>query len=170
MAELGAAARSLYVDVREAILGLRSPISPGIGLVGAIEDYGARFADAAKVGVSVVASPAARDTHLRPATEANVFRIVQESLTNVRKHAGAGRVVIRVEREKEDLHLQIADDGRGFPTAPGTDRDWPRYGQAAMRERAAAIGARIAWSNGVDGGAVVTLDVPIASPAAAVAS
>jgi signal transduction histidine kinase len=39
-----------------------------------------------------------------------------------------------------------------------------------MRERAAAIGGRIAWSNGVDGGGVVTLDVPIASPAATVAS
>jgi signal transduction histidine kinase len=170
MAELGAAARSLYVDVREAILGLRSPISPGIGLVGAIEDYAARFADAAKVGVSVVATAAARDTRLRPAAEADVFRIVQESLTNVRKHAGAMRVVIRVEREREDLHLQITDDGRGFAATPDAGGDWPHYGQAAMRERAAAIGGRIAWSNGVDGGGVVTLDVPIASPAAAVAS
>jgi len=170
MAELGAAARSLYVDVREAILGLRSPISPGIGLVGAIEDYGARFADAAKVGVSVVATPAARDARLRPAVEAHVFRIVQESLTNVRKHAGAGRVVIRLERDGDDLQVQIRDDGRGFAATAENGEDWPHYGQAAMRERAAAIGGRIDWSNDAGGGGVVTLDVPIPSPVDAVAS
>ncbi len=170
MAELGAAARSLYVDVREAILGLRSPISPGIGLIGAIEDYGARFADAAKVGVSVDATPAARDARLRPAVEANVFRIVQESLTNIRKHAGAGRVVIRLERVGEDLQVQISDDGRGFPAMAETGGDWPRYGQAAMRERAAAIGGRIDWTNAAGGGGLVTLDIPIASPADLVAS
>ncbi len=170
MAELGAAARSLYVDVREAILGLRSPISPGIGLVGAIEDYGKRFADAAKIGVNVVATPAARATHLGPGVEANVFRIVQESLTNVRKHAGAGRVVIRLDRDDDHLRVGISDDGRGFAAGTETGGDWPHYGLAAMRERAVAIGGRLEWSNADDGGGVVTLAVPIASGADAVAS
>ncbi len=51
LAELAAAARSIYVDVREAILGLRSPVVPGVGLVAAVEDYAARFADASKIAV-----------------------------------------------------------------------------------------------------------------------
>src|SRR5207344_3020411 len=92
LAELAAAARSIYVDVREAILGLRSPVVPGVGLVAAVEDYAARFADASKIAVMVDATEAARRLDLPPGLEAQVFRIVQEALTNVRKHSRAHRV------------------------------------------------------------------------------
>ena len=109
-------------------------------------------------------------THLGPGVEANVFRIVQESLTNVRKHAGAGRVVIRLDRDDDHLRVGISDDGRGFAAGTETGGDWPHYGLAAMRERAVAIGGRLEWSNADDGGGVVTLAVPIASGADAVAS
>jgi signal transduction histidine kinase len=163
MAELGAAARSVYVDVREAILGLRSPITPGLGLVGAIEDYSARFAEASKIRVVVDASPSARATTLGGGVDAHVFRIVQESLTNVRKHAGASRVAIHLDRVGDELEVELTDDGRGFVELSARDGDWPRYGMAAMHERAAAIGARIAVSTGPSGGGVVTLDVPIRS-------
>jgi signal transduction histidine kinase len=161
MAELGAAARSVYVDVREAILGLRSPISPGLGLVGAIEDYARRFADASGIGVTVEATGAARVTALGSAVELQVFRVVQESLTNVRKHAGAGRVVISLDRVADELRVEVADDGRGFLDPADDAGDWPRYGQAAMRERAAAVGGRIAWKNAAKGGGLVTLELPV---------
>jgi signal transduction histidine kinase len=183
--ELGAAARSIYVDVREAILGLRSPISPELGLAGAIEQYAERFAEASKLSVSVAVSPEARAVTLAPETEAQVFRIVQESLTNVRKHAGAGRVVVRLDRIADDLRVELNDDGRGFvtaatgamaggaaapgPTTAGT-ADWPHYGLAAMRERASEIGARIVWANGSAGGGVVRLDVPLRATTVVVAS
>ncbi len=170
MAELGAAARSLYVDVREAILGLRSPITSGLGLVGAIEDYALRFAEASGIGVTVEAAAPVRKGSLGSAVEAQIFRIVQESLTNVRKHAAAGRVVIRLERVADDLRVEVADDGRGFGDPADAGGDWPHYGQAAMRERAAAIGGRIAWSTGAEGGGVVSLDVPISAGPRALAS
>jgi signal transduction histidine kinase len=165
LTELGAAARSLYVDVREAILGLRSPITPGLGLVGAIEDYSIRFAEASKIQVSVDATPAARAVSLGHGVDAHVFRIVQESLTNVRKHAGASRVAIRLGRVDDELEVELADDGRGFEASTATNGEWPRYGMAAMHERAAAIGARIVLSTAGSGGGVVTLHVPIRSPA-----
>jgi signal transduction histidine kinase len=93
LAELSGAARSVYVDVREAILGLRSPIVPGAGLVAALEEYARRFAEASKLAVVVSATLEARAAALSPEAEAQVFRIVQESLTNVRKHAEAHRAV-----------------------------------------------------------------------------
>jgi signal transduction histidine kinase len=160
--ELTAAARSIYVDVREAILGLRSPITPELGLVGAIEDYARRFAEASKLTVTVEASPGARAATLDSEAEAQVFRIVQESLTNVRKHAAAGRVAVRLDRVDDGLLVELVDDGRGIDE-PSPDRptDWRHYGQAAMRERAADIGGRISWGTGPAGGGFIRLAVPL---------
>ncbi len=167
LGELAAAARSVYVDVREAILGLRSPIRDGEDLVPALEAYAARFADAAKIAVTVEADPSSRGIVLAPAVQANVFRIVQESLTNVRKHAGAGRVLVDVHRDDESLVARIADDGRGMSNG-GEPRDgsgdpWPRFGIAAMQERANAIGATITWHERAGGGTEVVVSVPLAT-------
>ncbi len=162
LAELSAAARSVYVDVREAILGLRSPIAPGAGLVGAVEEYAQRFAEASKLAVVVTATPEARAAPIAPETEAQVFRIVQESLTNVRKHAEAHRASLDLAIEGDALLIRVSDDGRGFPAAGSSPADWPHYGLAAMRERAAAVGATVEWSSPPHAGATVTVAVPVA--------
>ena len=194
LAELAAAARSIYVDVREAILGLRSPIMPEVGLVGAIEAYAGRFAEASKLAVTVGATAEARALDLPPDVQAEVFRIVQEALTNVRKHAGAGRAEVALSIGEGSLFVSVADDGRGFeptaPTAPTASKaptgvgdaagaagaaaadggaaaaartaaGWPHYGLQAMRERAAAIGGSLAWTNREGDGALVRLTVPL---------
>ncbi len=145
LGELAAAARSVYVDVREAILGLRSPIRPEVGLVGAIEEYAARFADASKLAVVVRAEPSARAAHLAPDVEAQVFRIVQEALTNIRKHAAAHRATLTLDVRDGVLHLTVADDGLGLTTDGDDASEWPRYGMDAIRERAGVIGATVQW-------------------------
>jgi signal transduction histidine kinase len=177
--ELAAAARSVYVDVREAILGLSTPELEGTGLVGTLDRYGTRFAEAAKLVVRVEATAAARHAELPPAVEAQAFRIVQEALTNVRKHASARRVTIAADVRDATLHLEVRDDGRGLdePSDPGEpvsgaagDRTgpggWPRYGLTSMRERAASVGGSLALEPDPLGGAVVRLAVPL-TPAAA---
>ena len=166
LAELAAAARSIYVDVREAILGLRSPVIPGMGLAAAIEDYAARFAEASKIAVSVEVADAARRLELAPDVEAEVFHIVQEALTNVRKHSGAGRVDIDFAVRDGRLDVVVADDGHGIRSGAGSD-DWPGYGLRTMRERAEGVGATVDWTNPPDGGcrvhiAVTTATVPLA--------
>jgi len=178
LAELAAAARSIYVDVREAILGLRSPIMPEVGLVGAIEAYAGRFAEASKLAVTVTATGEARALDLPPDVQAQVFRIVQEALTNVRKHAGAGRAEVALATAEGSLLVSVADDGRGFEpaasrartgeggaarvaAADGSAAEWPHYGLQAMRERAAAIGGSLAWANREGDGALVRLTVPL---------
>jgi signal transduction histidine kinase len=162
LAELSAAARSVYVDVREAILGLRSPIRPEVGLVGAIEEYAGRFADASKLAVVVEAAPAAREARLASEIESQLFRIVQEALTNVRKHASAGRVTLGVDIEGEMLVLTVTDDGRGF-AAGSAGSAWPHYGMDAIRERAGVAGATVTWSPArLDGvGTLVRVAVPL---------
>ncbi|MBI2764152.1 MAG: GAF domain-containing sensor histidine kinase [Chloroflexi bacterium] len=159
--ELAAAARSTYVDVREAIFGLRSVIEPGVGLIPAVERYVARFSEAAKLVVQVRASDDARAAILPPSVEDEVFRIVQESLTNVRKHAEAGRAVVELAVDAGALVLSVTDDGRGMFEAPTLASDWPHYGLAAMRERTESIGGTIAWTAMADGGTAVRLTVPL---------
>ena len=174
LTELAAAARSIYVDVREAILGLTSPVTPERGLVGALEEYATRYATAAKIAVSVEASPEASAVDLSAETEAQVFRVVQEALTNVRKHASAARVRIEVACQGSELVVSVTDDGRGFAASPpghdlaagergaaGGEPAWPHYGIAAMRERASAIGGALEIGSGQDGGTRVLLRLPV---------
>ncbi len=165
LGELAAASRSVYVDIREAILGLRSPIEPGTGLVGAIEAYAGRFADASKLAVSVKASAAARTTDFPPEVEAQVFRIVQEALTNVRKHAAAGRAMLRIATDEDGLEVTIDDDGRGFDDGDQPAGSWPHFGLVALRERAGSIGGSVTWQ-AVSGapGTRVRLLVPLPAP------
>lgn len=160
LAELAAAARSIYVDVREAILGLRSPVPPGVGLVASVEDYAARYADASKIAVRVDASATARRLDLPPDVEAQVFRIVQEALTNVRKHSGAGRAGISFTVDDGRLDVVIADDGHGIVGSAGPG-DRPHYGIEAMRERAASIGGAVEWTIPAGGGCEVHLAVAV---------
>ncbi len=158
LVELAAAARSIYVDVREAILGLRSPVVPGVGLVAAVEDYAIRFAEASKVAVRVDAPEAARRLDLPPDAESQVFRIVQEALTNVRKHSGAARADVAFVLDDGRLEVTVTDDGHGIGV-PSSGADRPRYGLRAMRERADSIGATVDWMNPPEGGCRVRVSI-----------
>ncbi len=142
LAELAAAARSIYVDIREAILGLRSPIMPEVGLVGAIEAYAGRFAEASKLAVAVTATDEARALDLPPDIQAQVFRIVQESLTNVRKHAGAGRAEVALAMVEGTLLVTVADDGRGFEAGASGTRDGVALWRLAPLRPGGDAGAR----------------------------
>lgn len=172
LAQLSAAARSIYVDVREAILGLTSPVSSEHGLVGSLEEYSRRFAASANVSVVVTAQPEAAALEMPPETEAQIFRIVQEALTNVRKHAAARRVEISVSLHAGFLEVRVIDDGRGLDAPPaaavgqtgGWGSDWPRYGLAAMRARAAGIGGELEIAPGIERGTSVTLRLPVSVP------
>ena len=141
VADLGAAARAVYVDVRESILGLRGPIEPGQGLGGAILAYAARSAAASSFVLEADIPGPVLDLRLDPAAEAHLYRIVQEALTNVRKHASAGRVWISMRIGGGALQIRVEDDGRGMPAAQAGSP--AHYGIRSMRERATAIGASL---------------------------
>jgi len=161
LAQLAAAARSLYVDTRETILGLRGPVPAEHGLIEALSDHAARFAEASKLAVAFEASEQARSAVPSAEVEAHVFRIVQEALTNVRKHAAARRVTVTVDVAGNDLIIDIADDGRGFDGSSSLASDWPHYGLIAMRERAAAIAGTIDWSSRPGEGTRLHVTAPI---------
>lgn len=161
MTELAAAARSTYVDVREAIAGLAGPADESLDLEARVRDHAARFADSAKVAVTVEVS--ASDLATLPASVRDeVVAIVREALTNVRKHAAASRVAVAIEPRPAAIAVSVADDGRGFdPDRPADGPgDWPHYGMTAMRRRASGIGATIDWISAPGDGCRVELTVP----------
>jgi signal transduction histidine kinase len=170
LGELAAAARSVYVDVREAILGLAGPSGVEDGIVAALSTYGRTFAEASKVAVDVAADPVAAELRLDPVVEGEVVRIVEEALSNVRKHAAAARVDVSLRVRDRRLVVEVADDGRGIvtgaveATTPGA---WPRYGIRSMRDRAAGIAADLDVRPAPSGGTVVRLVVPIDAPTSA---
>ena len=166
MAELSAAARSIYVDVREAIQGLTAPVGAEVELGTEVRDYASRFGEAAKLAVSVRVEPRLESAMLAPAVRDEVFGIVREALTNVRKHAAAHQVAVGLAIREGRLVVSIADDGRGFDTDRVEEgpTDWPHYGMTTMRRRAAAIDAQIAWTSAPDAGTTVELVVPLGVP------
>ena len=163
VAELAAAARSTYVDIREAILGLNSPVTPAGGLSTALRAYGQRFAEASKLAVLVEVVGGAGSMDLDPAVDDEVFRIVREALTNVRKHAGASRVTIRLAIDAQRLVVEVEDDGRGFdPAQVGVEAsDWPQVGIIGMRKRAASLGGTVQWHAAPSGGTIVRVVIPL---------
>ena len=166
MAELSAAARSIYVDVREAIQGLTASVGAEVDLGTEVRDYAGRFGEAAKLAVSVRIEPRLESATLVPAIRDEVLGIVREALTNIRKHAAAHRVAVALGIREGRLVVSIADDGRGFDADRVEDgpTDWPHYGMTTMRRRAAAIDAQIAWTSAPDAGTTVELVVPLGAP------
>jgi signal transduction histidine kinase len=93
----------------------------------------------------------------------NFYRIVQESVNNVMKHAEATEVSIRVERTADHVLLTIRDDGKGFaPGAAKPDSDRGGFGVTGMAERARSLGGRVTVQSAPGHGTTVSMRVPIA--------
>ncbi len=124
----------------------------------------ADFGQPADVAAYTAAVDAGR---LAPGAEEAIFRIGQEALNNVARHARAGHVTLRLRVEGEALHLTIADDGQGFSAdGPGdAGRASAGYGLAGMRDRAAAIGAAIEITSSPGRGTLISLTAPLGEPA-----
>lgn len=163
--QLAEAARAAYADVREDILALRTSLGDPEGLVGLLRAYLESWQDRSGVYAQLLVSPAeAPLAAIDSIAEVQLLRIVQESLANVRKHAKAERVEIRLGTEGETLVAVVQDDGIGFDPARLGRSDFPRFGLSTMRERAEGIGGSLAIASVPGAGTTVTVRIP-ASPA-----
>ncbi|MBI2303619.1 MAG: sensor histidine kinase [Chloroflexi bacterium] len=129
-------------DVRESILSLRQSVSPEGGLAATLEEYAMDFGDRAGLKVEL---PKERQTlpSLSPLAEVQILRIVQEALTNVRKHARATKVWLRLETSPKKVKITVEDNGAGFDVERVTQEQRHTFGLATMKERAQEIGATL---------------------------
>lgn len=149
--ELATVADEAFRDVREAILGLRETISPETGLEGALREYLAKYRRQTGIAATLACDQRVRDL-LSPEAEVQLLRVVQEALTNVRKHAGARRVVVRIRREAGRPVLEVEDDGSGFDPAAVRESLAGGFGMTSMRERVEQIGGNLEVESAIGDG------------------
>ena len=164
LGQLSEAAREAYADVREGILGLRTSLGEDRGFVETLQDYLERWQGQSDVAVELLLSPPGYDPRLAPMSEVQLLRIIQEALSNVRKHARARHAWVRVSPAGPSVEVVVEDDGVGFDPDGLRRTDLPRFGMATMRERAEAAGGTFEIATVPGGGTRVTVRLP-AEPA-----
>jgi signal transduction histidine kinase len=138
--------------VHRISLDLR-PSTLDLGLVAALEWQAREFEKQA--GVACVFRSAEKEIDLDPDHASALFRIFQEALTNIAKHAGASRVTVTLRRQRQQLLLSISDNGRGIAPA---DRLKPHsFGLRGMSERARALGGTLTLSAAPGGGTMLAI-------------
>jgi two-component system CheB/CheR fusion protein len=143
-------------------LELRPPALDQLGLHGAISSLADEFSTAS--GIRVALHLGLQDTDRFPdGIESALYRVVQESLTNVWKHASAKTVSVILERDRDALRMIVEDDGQGFD-ADGAAGDAPvrgRFGLLGMRERLGLVGGTFKVESQAGSGATIYVRVPL---------
>ena len=135
---------------------LRPSILDDLGLAAAIRWQAAEFTQ--RTGVPCETRVPEEQAALAPSVALALFRILQEALTNVARHAAARHVVVELLREREAAALVISDDGRGLAALEASGRR--SLGLMGMRERAAALGGEIEISGAPGRGTTVRARIP----------
>ncbi len=149
------AIRTSLDDVRRIARQLRPEMLEHLGLVSALTALATSFSE--RTGLAVERRFESELPRLDPDAELALYRIAQESLTNVARHADAESVQLELSRGPGSVVLRVADDGKGMNGVQP-----PGGGLRGMRERALMIGAALAVKQGPDGGVEVRLEVPAA--------
>lgn len=142
-------------EARRLISGLRPPALDELGIEDAIESL---VADARIEIPEVTFNHAIGSERLPPQLETTIFRIVQESLSNVRRHAAASRADVSLDRLPNAIRVRVVDDGCGFdPTAVPEER----FGLEGIRQRALLLGGQAAISTTPGCGTRVEAELPL---------
>src|ERR671929_490798 len=149
------AVRCALDEVRRISRDLRPEMLEHLGLVSALTELTSSFAR--MTGIAVERRFGGSLPKLQPEVELAIYRIAQESLTNIARHAQARRVVIALEPSRGSVVLRVADDGRGFAGVPVE-----QGGLRSMRERALLVDGALAIKSASEGGVEVRLEVPTA--------
>lgn len=160
LSELSHAARQVYGDVREGILALRSQVGSGRNLQDVLREYISEYEHQLGRLVKVHSHIPPEELGLSPLQEVQVLRIVQEALTNVRKHAESTEVVVNFSEDNGELKIEVKDNGKGFNPLAIKRGEWPHLGLQTMQERAEAIGGHFEVQSAPGRGTTVRVRVP----------
>lgn len=155
--------------LRHLITELRPAALDDLGLVPALEALARRAQAIDGLDVQTeIELTGDNERRLDAELESTIYRVVQEALTNVSRHAKATRALISVVERDGTVRASVTDDGQGLPADGGSQRRAPEdelkggFGLSGMRERAELVGGELDLSSAPGGGATVRLTVPLA--------
>jgi signal transduction histidine kinase len=166
LARLAVIAQDAHTDVREYILSVKVALSPERGFFSALDQYLRRFEQHYEIQTGWINPDDLAEGALEPVVEVQLLRIIQEALSNVRKHAAARQVEVSFASQGDQALVTVEDDGQGFDPASRL-RLWGRAGEGAhfglciMRERAEAVGGSLQVRSAPGQGTKVIVQVPL---------
>lgn len=162
LAELEKSIQEVYADVREAILGLRTAAAPEKDFLSMLREYVIRFSQMSGIKVEMETD----NVGVNPFSSRSgfqVIRIIQEALTNVRKHAGVRNASVKIRRSNEHVEITVHDNGGGFDEQRVSQVQLTKFGIQTMKERAETVGGTLQISSSPGEGTTLTLNVPCTS-------
>jgi two-component system sensor histidine kinase DegS len=156
--------RSSLKELRDIIFDLRPMSLDDLGLLPTLQGYISKFSD--ETGIKVELDLFAQNSEIDPIVEVAVFRIVQEALSNIKKHSKAVRVAIRMQVNDAMLKVTVSDNGVGFnydrrQKHVKDNANADGFGIYGMRQRAELLKGKLSIESQRGKGTTVVLDVPI---------
>lgn len=147
-------------EVHNVIADLRPSILDNLGLIPALRGHLSTFES--RTGIQTQLLVQGKSSRLKPDVETTIFRIVQESLTNVVRHAEAHSVLVQVVFAGDDVEISIHDDGRGFDVARALAGEDGRaaWGLLGIHERASLVGGTAELLSAPEQGTMVRVSIP----------
>jgi PAS domain S-box-containing protein len=161
LSRLAEVVKDAHTDVRESILNLRAGSAPEWSFITTLKQYLDNFQANYGIRIELSLSGGIGVDTLSPEAGVQLLRVIQEALTNARKHSGAHAVRVVIEQDKSQAHITITDDGRGFDADRSDLATGGHFGLVFMRERMEQIGGSLKIDSRPGAGTVVELYAPI---------
>ena len=146
----------IFVKIRRLAHDLRPPVLDTLGLQLALETYTKEFTNRTHIPVTIEIEPAIptlSDVH-----NIILYRVLQEALANIAKHAQASRVWVELVTDEGDIHLIVQDNGRGLHF---NDNRTAGIGITGMRERLSLVGGKLMFHSPAEGGTILSASLPL---------
>jgi PAS domain S-box-containing protein len=154
-------ARDAHADVRESILGLRSGQPREWSFIAALDQYLKSFQAHYRIRIEMSLGEGITENCFTPGAGVQVLRVIQEALTNARKHGTAGAVKVTIERNADQTEVTISDDGCGFEMGKLERESDNHFGLLFMRERIAQVRGSLKIDSRPGAGTVVRITLPL---------
>jgi len=158
----GALVGRALAQVRDLSNLLRPSVLDDLGLGAALKALADDFSARTRIGSALDLQGAAR--RLAPDLEVVIYRVIQEALTNIARHAQASMATVRLVINDQRAILTVEDNGRGLAQAPGQDSR-AHLGWLGMRERVTAVGGTLRIESGSGGGVRIRAEIPVGAGA-----
>ncbi|MDH5428650.1 MAG: histidine kinase [Nitrospirota bacterium] len=150
-------------EAREVVYNLRPGQYDHMALIPALSNYLTLYEREHRIGTTFEGT--GDESQLDPKAKVFVFRMVQEALSNVVKHANATKVVVNLHLNKDLLEAKVLDDGQGFDLQKESQNPekWDHFGVRSMKERARMLGGEVRWVSKPRAGTTVEITIPLAT-------